>query len=192
MNIKIVRLMGKFGFFAPVVGSIMILLSLNSTSNWSITADTLSDLGRSGFGSVLFNSGLLMSGAVMMLFSTGLYEFTKGNIIGQIGSIFYIAASFIVCALGVATVNVQPIHTYLSTSLFILIPIIMAASGSYLYELNMKKYAMLAVIGFIISSGIWLINGKVNAIKEIIALGALTLWQFPLGIWMSRREIIKD
>jgi hypothetical membrane protein len=184
--------MGKFGFFAPVVGSIMILLSLNSTSNWSITADTLSDLGRSGFGSVLFNSGLLMSGAVMMLFSTGLYEFTKGNIIGQIGSIFYIAASFIVCALGVATVNVQPIHTYLSTSLFILIPIIMAASGSYLYELNMKKYAMLAVIGFIISSGIWLINGKVNAIKEIIALGALTLWQFPLGIWMSRREIIKD
>ena len=192
MNIKIVRLMGKFGFFAPIVGSIMILLSLNSTSNWSITADTLSDLGKSGFSSVLFNSGLLMSGAVMMLFSTGLYEFAKGNIIGQIGSILYIAASFIVCALGIATINVQPIHNYLSTILFVLIPIIMAAFGSHLYQLDMKKYTMLAVIGFIISSGIWLIEGKVNAIKEIVALGALTLWQLPLGIWMARREIVED
>jgi hypothetical membrane protein len=184
--------MGKFGFFAPIVGSIMILLSLNATSNWSIAADTLSDLGKSGFSSVLFNSGLLMSGAVMMLFSTGLYEFTKGNIIGQIGSILYIASSFIVCALGIATINVQPIHNYLSTSLFVLIPIIMAAFGSHLYQVDMKKYAMLAVIGFIISSGIWLIEGKVNAIKEIVALGALTLWQLPLGIWMARREIIED
>ena len=192
MNIKIVRIMGKFGFFAPLVGFFMILLSLNSTSNWNITTNTLSDLGKSGFGSVLFNSGLLMSGAVMMLFSTGLYELTKGNTIGQIGSILYIAASFIICALGVATVNVQPIHNYLSMSLFFLIPIIMATFGKYLYELDMKIYAILAMIGFIISSGIWLIKGEINAFKEVVALGGLTLWQLPLGIWMSRREIIED
>lgn len=192
MNVKIVRLMGKFGLFAPIVGLIMILLSLNSTSNWSITSDTLSDLGRSGFGSVLFNSGLLMSGAVMMLFSTGLYEFTKGNIKGQIGSILYIASSVTVCALGVATINVQPIHNYLSWSLFILVPLSTAAFSIYFYEKNMKIYAILAAVGFIISSGIWLTEGEVNAIKEVIAFGTLALWQFPLGIWMSRQEIIED
>jgi hypothetical membrane protein len=189
MNVKIVRLMGKFGFLSPLVGLIMILLSIINNPEWDIRFQTLSDLGRSGFGSVLFNSGLLMTGAIMLLFTNGLFELTKGDNKGQIGSILYFGVSLVICALGVATINIQPIHNYLSITLFGLIPLSMGIFSIFLYERDMRRYAIVSSVCFLISAGIWGVGGKVNAIKEIIAVTALALWQITLAYWMSKQRI---
>jgi len=85
VNVKIIRIMARFGTPSPVIGAIVILLSISITPSWSL-AQSLIDLGSGGFGSVLFNSGLLMAGSLAMLYAAGLFEFTIGDIIGQIGS----------------------------------------------------------------------------------------------------------
>jgi hypothetical membrane protein len=187
MNVKIVKLMGVFGLLSPIVGLIMMGIAIMLTPGWSITKDTLSALGGDSFGNMIFNSGLPMAGALMMLFSTGLFEISERRIIGQIGSLLYLLASVIIVVLGVANINVQPIHNYLSVALFVLIPLSLAANSANLYSMKLKIYAALGVVGFILSAVVWATPGPVNALKETVALIGLVVWQIPLGYWMRKQ-----
>ena len=191
MNVRIIKLMGLFGLLSPFVGLIMIWIAVLLTPGWSITKDTLSALGGDAFGNMVFNSGLPMAGALMMLFSTGLFEISKRRIIGQLGSLLYLLASVIIVALGVATINVQPIHNYLSVALFVLIPLSLAANSANLYLMSLKIYAALGILGFILSAGIWATPGPVNGLKETVALIGLAVWQIPLSYWM-RMQVDED
>ena len=67
LNVKIMKMAGFFGVVAPVLGFAMIFLAIRASPWFSWTANALSDLGVSGFGSVIFNSGLAMTGALMMI-----------------------------------------------------------------------------------------------------------------------------
>lgn len=191
MNTKIVKLMGLFGLLAPFVALIMIGIAAWLTPGWSITKDTLSSLGGDAFGNMVFNMGLPMSGALMMLFSTGLFEMSEKRIVGQIGSLLYLLSSVIIVVLGVATIKVQPIHNYLSVTLFVLIPLSLAANSVNLYLMNMKTYAILGVLGFIISAGVWATPGPVNGLKETVALIGLVIWQMPVAYWM-RKQVVEE
>ncbi|TRO49392.1 DUF998 domain-containing protein, partial [Candidatus Bathyarchaeota archaeon] len=123
MNVRIVRLMGWFGIVAPFIAALMIYVSAASTPGWSVTEQTLSHLGSGEFGAVLFNGGLAMSGALMLLFGAGLYEFSAGDTVGRIGAGLYILGSGIVVGLSVATIEVQPIHNLVATALFAALPV---------------------------------------------------------------------
>jgi hypothetical membrane protein len=188
MNVKIVRLMGFFGVAAPIIGALMILLSARYTPGWDPAGQTLSQLGAEGFGAVLFNSGLLMTGAVMMLFSTGLFEVSKRDRRGQVGSATYLAASVLTAVLGVATVQYQPIHDFLAMVLFILIPLSMVAYSVYLWMRGLRAYAALGILGGVICVTVMELGGPINAFKELASAGSLGVWQMALGYWMLRQR----
>jgi len=186
MNVKIVRLMGFFGVAAPIIGAIMVSLSVASTPGWSPAKDTLSVLGAEGFEAVLFNGGLAMMGAVMMLFSTGLFELSKKAPVGQVGSAMYLAASVITVVLGLVNINHQPYHDYLATLLFALIPLSMIVFSVHLRGMRLSVYAALGLIGGAIAAGAILV-GPVNGYSEIASALALSVWQMFLGLWMYRQ-----
>jgi len=186
MNVKIVRLMGFFGVAAPIIGAIMVSLSVASTPGWSPAKDTLSVLGAEGFEAVLFNGGLAMMGAVMMLFSTGLFELSKKAPVGQVGSAMYLAASVITVVLGLVNINHQPYHDYLATLLFALIPLSMIVFSVHLRGMRLSVYAALGLIGGAIAAGAILV-GPVNGYSEIASALALSVWQMSLGLWMYRQ-----
>ena len=75
--------MARFGTFSSIIGAIMILFSVSLTPGWGLS-QPLSYLGSEGFGSVIYNSGLLMTGSLAMLYAAGLFEFTKDDIVGQL------------------------------------------------------------------------------------------------------------
>jgi hypothetical membrane protein len=183
MNLKVVRLMGLFGIAAPIVGALMITLSILSTPGWSPADDTLSVLGSSGSGSVLFNNGLLMTGAVMMLFSSGLVELGNKKPIGLVGGAMYLAASVITVALGLVTINHQPYHDYLAVLLFTLIPLCMTVFSVHLWGMGQKGIASLGYVGGAVAAGALLL-GSVNAYSETASILALSVWQVALGFWM--------
>jgi hypothetical membrane protein len=188
MNVRIVRLMGFFGVAAPIVGALMIFISVQSTPGWDPASQTLSQLGAEGFGAVRFNSGLLMTGALMMLFSTGLFEVSKGDRRGQVGSATYLVASVLTAVLGVATVQYQPIHDFLAIVLFVLIPLGMMAYSIYLWTRGLKTYAVLGLVGGVIGIAVMEWGGPINAFKELASAGALGVWQMALGYWMLRQR----
>ncbi|MCW4049197.1 MAG: DUF998 domain-containing protein [Candidatus Bathyarchaeota archaeon] len=187
MNIKIVRLMAIFGVVAPFLGLFMIVLSASFTSGWSFWAHPLSDLGSGEFGATLFNSGLAMTGSLMLLFSTGLFELTKRDTVGQIGSVLYLVISGIVVVLSLATIEVQPHHNYLATALFVLTPLTMMLFALYLWRKEMKTYAYLSAAAAILGVAAFAISGPVTGFKEAISLTGLGVWEIALGLWMRKQ-----
>lgn len=189
MNTRVVKLMGRFGIATPIVGALMIVLSVLNNPGWDYATQTLSQMGAEGFGSVLFNSGLLMTGAVMMAFSGGLFELTKDDMSGMIGSAMQLSVSIIMCVLGIVTINMQPFHDQLATALFILIPCSLIAMSVYHLSNNMKKHGYIAGAAALISIVVWVTGGEVNAVKQLIVFGAMSIWQISLGYWMHTLEV---
>ncbi len=187
MNVRIVRLMGWFGIVAPIIAALMIYVSIASTPGWSLTEQTLSHLGSGGFGAVLFNSGLTMSGSLMLLFGAGLYEFSDGDTVGIIGAGLYILGSGIVVGLSVATIEVQPIHFQASVALFAALPLSAAVTSVYAWRIGLKPYAVIGFAAAAISVGVWAAAWSVMALYEVMALAPIALWQMALGYWMCRQ-----
>jgi hypothetical membrane protein len=188
VNVRIVRLMGFFGVAAPVIGALMIFISVQYTPGWSPADGTLSQLGAEGFGAVMFNSGLLMTGATMMLFSSGLFEVAKGDRRGQVGAATHLAASVLTVALGVATVEHQPIHDFLALMLFVLMPLGMIAYSVHLWSRGLRAHAALGLLGGLVGIAAMELGGPLNALKEMASAGSLGLWQAALGAWMMRQR----
>ena len=187
MNVKIVRAMARFGTLGPVIGAIVILISISMTPGWGLS-QTLSDLGSEGFGSVLFNSGLLMAGSLAMLYAAGLFEFTKGDIVGQIGSASFLIYAVSTCILGIAVIDLGDIHNQIATLLFAMIPVSAALLSYNLYSRNLTKYAILGALSTILGILPWVIGGPIGAVKELIALIPLSILQVALGVHMYRLE----
>jgi hypothetical membrane protein len=166
----------------------MLYISITFTPNFGIINKTLSELGTGGFGSVIFNGGLMMTGALMMLFSTGLWELGKNNFKGMVGSMLYLSISLIIVILSFVNINIDPWHYYLSIALFTFIPLSIIIFSLYLLDMDLRSHAIIGFITGAVSIIIWIIGGPVNGLKELISLLSLTVWQMPLGYWMVKRK----
>lgn len=172
---------------APIFSAVMIYLSIGSTPGWSLTEETLSQLGAVGFGAVLFNNGLVMSGALMLVFGAGLYEFSAGDMVGRIGSALYLLSSGLVIGLSLATVKVQPIHNVATTALFIALPLSATVTSVYAWRIGLKPYAAMGFAASAVSAVVWAAAGNVTAFYEVMAIAPIGLWQMTLGYWMCRQ-----
>lgn len=187
MNIKIIRVMARFGTASPVIGAIIILISISITPEWSMS-QPISDLGSEGFGSVLFNSGMLMAGSLGMLYAAGLFEFTKGDTVGQIGSAAFLIYALSTCILGVAVIDLGDFMDQIPLVLFAMIPVSAALLSYNLYTRNLTRYALLGALAAIFGIIPWVMGGPVNAVNELIALIPISVLQMALGIHMYRLE----
>jgi hypothetical membrane protein len=177
--------MSRFGTLNPVIGVIMVLLSIYLTPEWSL-GDSLFDLGLSGFGSVLFNSGLLMSGSLAMIYSAGLFEYTKDDIVGQVGSISFLIYSLSISILGISIIDLGFYREYVILLLFIMIPLSTLLLSYFLYKRGLKKFTIFGVFVIIFSLIPWILGGQIDAFKEFIALLPFNFWQIMVGLHMYR------
>jgi len=189
MNVRIVRIMGFFGVVAPLLAALIISLSAQNTPGWSTSSQTLSELGLGGFGAVLFNSGLRMTGSLMMLYGAGLWEYSKDTFVGKVGSSLYLLCSALVVALGVVRIDVQPLHDYIAMTFFMTLPLAVALSSVYAWRIGMKSYASLGFAAAAVGLGVWGLAGNVTAVYQIAALVPVGLWQMALGVWMFRQKV---
>lgn len=187
MNIKIVRVMARFGTPSPVIGALVVLISVSMTPEWSLN-QSLFDLGSEGFGSVLFNSGMLMAGSLAMLYAAGLFEFTQGDMVGKLGSAAFLVYAVSTCVLGINVIDLGEAYAQFSTLVFLMIPISTTLLSYYLYSRNLARYAILGVLAAIFGVIPWVMGGPVDAFMEIIALIPISVFQMALGLHMYRLE----
>lgn len=185
MNTKIIKIMARFGTFSPIAGAVMILLSTSMDPSWSLN-QSLSSLRSGGFSAVLFNSGLLMTGSLAMVYSAGLFEFTKGDLVGKIGSAAFLTYALSTCSLGIMIVDLGDAYYIIGKMLFIMIPLSAALLSINLYRRGLRRYASPGLIAVIFGVAPWLIGGPVDAVKELVALIPFNLWQLGLGLYLYR------
>ena len=189
MNIRIVKVMAKFGTPSSVIGAFMIGISILMTNNWSFTQDTLAALGVMGSGgAIIYNSGLLMAGSTAMLLAAGLFEFTEKDMIGQVGSAVFLAYSVSVCILGISILDLGEWVQYVSPAIYIMIPASSVLLGYTFYNKDMKIEAGLGVLSALVAIGVWVLGGPYTAMNQVISLLPFSVWQIMFGLHMYRLE----
>lgn len=192
MNVKVLRLAGFFGLAAPAFGFIMIAISILMSPWFSWTANALSDLGVEGPGSVIINSGLAMTAAIMMMFSTGLIEMTKGRLVGQVGGVLYFVACLFLIGIGIANETIKPYHLWVSVGFFVTLPLSVAVIGFFHFVNGMRFYAILAWGTAFLASGVWFLHWTSAAIPETLSVASLGVWQLLLSWWMWTMEEVSQ
>lgn len=189
MNVKIVKVMARFGTFSSILGAFMIGITIMMTENWSFSQNTFGELGVMGAGAaVLYNSGLLMAGALAMILAAAFFEFTKGDIIGQAGSAVFLAFSLSVCLLGVSILELGDWTKHVSPAIYVMIPLSATLLGYSLYKKGLKLQAGLGILAAAIGAAIWVMGGPMNALNQTIALVPFSAWQIYVGLYMYRLE----
>jgi hypothetical membrane protein len=189
MNLKVLRLAGFFGIVTPLFGLIIIGMSIWLAPWFSWTGNALSDLGGAeGFVAIVFNSGLAMTAALMMMFSTGLFEMTKGDIIGQIGSGVHLLSALLLLAIGLVNITIEPWHLYVSVSFFIAFPMSALIIGYFCLRKQMRFYTLLGWGTAILAGVIWLLPWGAAAIPEALSVSYMSIWQIILAYWMYTRK----
>jgi hypothetical membrane protein len=189
MNLKVLRLAGFFGIVTPLFGLLIIGMSiwLSPWFNW--TGNSLSDLGGAeGFEAIVFNSGLAMTAALMMMFSTGFFEMTKGDIIGQIGSGVHLLSALLLLAIGLVNINIEPWHLYVSVGFFIALPLSALIIGYFCFRKKMRFYTLLAWGTAVLAAAIWFLPWGAIAIPEALSVSYMGVWQLMLAYWMYTRK----
>ncbi len=187
MNTKLVRLFATFGMLAPILGLIIIFTSITITPAFKWDKNAISDLGVGGFEAVIFNSGMGMTAAVMMLFSACLFEYTKGSYTGLAGAAIHLAGSISLLGVGIANKNVEPWHMVAAISLFVSMPLSSLMMGLYQYKRGDFIFPILAAICAAVAIGVWFVNWPSIAIPEIISISAMTIWQILFSYWIRIR-----
>jgi len=184
MNVRILRLCGFFGMLTPVVGFIMVFLAISQAPWFSWTLNALSDLGVDGFEAVLFNSGLPLTGAVMMMFSAGLFELTKGSTVGRAGSAVHLASAVLLILIGVVNETIEPWHYVVSFAFFSSLAVMLAIMGVYHWRADQKHFTILAWSAAALGIVIWMLPWRGVALPEAISAICVSVWQVSLGYWM--------
>ena len=187
MNVKIVKAMAKFGTLSSILGAFMIGITITMTENWSFTQNTFSELGVMGAGAaIIYTSGLLMAGALAMLLAAAFFEFTSGDIVGQAGSVVFLAFSLSVCVLGVGIIDLGEWVRYVSPAIYVMIPLSATLLSYNLYKKGLQLHAGVGLVAAVIGAAIWLMGGPVNALNQTIVLAPFSVWQIYIGLYMYR------
>ena len=188
MNLKALRLTGFFGIISPLFGLMIIAASIWLSPWFRWTGNALSDLGAEGLGSVVFNAGLAMTAALMMMFSAGLLEMTRGDIIGQVGGAIHLLSAGLLIGIGVLNITIEPWHDYVSVGFFAAMPLSAMFIGGFCYRKKMRFYSLIAWGSATLAVVIWLLPWASVAIPEALSVAYISVWQMIMAHWMYIRK----
>lgn len=180
--------MAMFGTPSSIIGALMIFISITMTPEWTIS-QSITALGGEGFGSVIFESGLLMAGSLMMIFSAGLFEFTDGEFLGKMGSGGVLLFGLSVSALGISIIDLGEFRGYLIYAVFFIVPVSLALMSVHLFKRGLTVHAGLGAIAAVISIIPWVQGGPATATQELMVLLPFSIWQLVMGLHMYRIEV---
>jgi hypothetical membrane protein len=133
-----------------------------------------------------------MIGSLMMVFSLGFLELTKGCRTGRFGSILYLGGSFFLCGLGIYSETAVKSHYFTSLALFVILSLSLLSIGFFMTQNGLKQLGVLSLVAGAFSGGIWLLpfRAKSAAIIEGLSFSTVSLWSAVIGFWM--RSIERD
>jgi len=162
---RLIKAAAICGILGVIVVYLLILLAIFYYPNFSWFNNALSDLGVKGISAIIFNTSLIIGGALLFIFTIGLILYTKGAI-SKIGSISLLASAIFLALIGVFPENYGPIHFYVSVAFFVLTALSLLALASYLLLESSKLSGLLTLVGALIAALIWLLPWRGVAIPE--------------------------
>lgn len=127
------RIAGICGIAAPIVSFSTILISVALSPWFSWTSNALSDLGVSSVAAI-FNTGLVLAGALNLVFALGVRKMLTPSRVGNVGSALLFAVGVLSILVAIVTEQYMFGHIIVSLATFILTPISFLMIGAALIE----------------------------------------------------------
>ncbi|MHA1576102.1 MAG: DUF998 domain-containing protein, partial [Candidatus Thorarchaeota archaeon] len=180
--------MNKIGFFAPFIALIGIVIAIAISPNFTWWGNALSDLGhytRTDLGSlqlfsaIIFNTGLITTGLMMLYFSISLFK-QLNDPIGKIGLLIFMVSCMFLIGIGVLSENFGDLHFFVSVGFFLTFPFAFWTFGlSWLRFPSLRWFAVVSLLIPFVSLYIWIGIGSFwvgVAIPEIITAMSAIVW----------------
>ncbi|RLI50079.1 MAG: hypothetical protein DRO73_04345 [Candidatus Thorarchaeota archaeon] len=187
------------GAVAPLVALLCIVIAIAISPWFSWLDNALSDLGNYNNGmlaAVIFNAGLITTGAMLFVFLMRLMGRVHDTLTGVGLAIFLISVAFLTL-IGVFSENAGRIHFWVSVGFFFTFPFAMWAVGlSWLRFAHLRWFAVLSILLPFVSLCLWPVTFGGTApwtgvaIPEILtALTAIVwIWLFQLLLVRNKLE----
>lgn len=187
-----IRLGASCGLLAVVVFSVLYLTAVSQDPGYEFLEDYLSDLGV-GPGAWAFNSALVLSGALLLLFAAiGLAPLLGSSVPSRVGSGLLGLAGVLLMNVGVFTEDYGDTHFAFSVSFFL---VLLAALGVMTYALYETKALGVIGTGASVSSfvfGLLLLALGMNPFTETLAVMTILVWGGLLAaLMLFRAEVMR-
>jgi hypothetical membrane protein len=192
-GLKLLRLSGLCGIFGSVLPLIMVVAAtvLSSWFRWDTNA--LSELGV-GEQATLFNSAMLIGGALNFLFALGLLHYFDKEKLIRAGIFLIMISSFSLALVGVFTIDYHALHGIAAFGYFVLAPAGFLLVGSRTKERTIKNLsficgpvALLAIL--VLPAVIFLLPVRVGfAVPELAEGLIIAVWT----VFMSTRLLLQQ
>jgi len=172
----------------PFIAFTLILLAIAYSPSFSWTENALSDLGvQEGVTAVLFNTGLMISGILGILFAAGLFTLLQESLLGRIGALVFVLDMLALTAIGVFPESVEPLHFYASVTFFALLPVSMFLLGAAFLRMSRMKLGFFTFVTAMVAAIVWIVPfGKGVAIPEALSGLSVSMWSVVLGFKMLK------
>ena len=188
-----IKISGLSGILAPTLAFFLIFISILNYQNFSWIENTLSDLGIStGVSSLLFNYGLIVSGALFVVYSFGIFNFFHNKLMAKIGACVLLLTALMMSAIGVFPENIAPTHAYVSTLFFLLFPISTSLLAINFYFMKKIKLAFISILAIIVAVVAFVLinqSGQGIAILEVVHVLAMFVLPIILGYKMFKGNL---
>jgi hypothetical membrane protein len=176
----------------PLVAFAFILSAIALAQKFSWTDNALSDLGVMTWPTdIIFNTGLIISGILSIIFATGLYLSFNKNVLGRSGTTVFLFCAVALTAIGIFSENMEPIHIYASVAFFGLFPISMIVLTIAYFLLGKPRKALFTLAVALFAAIVWVLEFLFNyvpgvAIPETLSALAASLWAVAVGFSLTR------
>lgn len=184
---KIIKISGVCGILLTIVILVTLLLSINQNPWFSWTENAISNLGTQEASPLLFNTGVVLTGVLLLVFSLGLMLYFDD---GKPGPVFLMISSIFLMLIGIIPLP-HINHVHVSSMFFISFPLGFLITGylTFKSEDNFKRkmgvFALVvALIAAISSVFLLFLNGI--AIPEVLVVLPGFLWCMVYGYQMLK------
>jgi len=185
---KKLRVAGICGVIVPVVAFSCIFIAISLSPWFSWTANALSDLGVGGAAWV-FNSGLMASGILTMIFAVGLWATFRKRALGRVGAVVLFLDALALFGIGVFSEAAGVTHFYFSVAFFVLFPVSLFLLGSSAIMSGFRKFGSFTILIGVFTAIPWAFSWDGVAIPEAISALFASIWVIWEGVRLySGRE----
>jgi len=179
------RIAGVCGIASQVIGLTSLLTAVSMSPWFSWTENYLSVFGVKGSATTLFNSGLILTGILSLIFAIGLGKsLLSGRLLGLLGMVSLALGSAAFSAMGIFPRTTGILHNGASLSFFLLISLAIFLIGIRVITPSQKIWGALSltvVILMVVFQIVpWPWSGE--AIPQLLSILPWSLWTIAFGV----------
>ncbi|HJX23455.1 MAG TPA: DUF998 domain-containing protein [Candidatus Bathyarchaeia archaeon] len=186
---NVILVSGICGVVSPLLSLALIFLAISFSPWFSWFGNALSDLGVRDLAAVVFNSGLISSGVLTIVFTLGVKYLLRGGILSMIGRILLILTGVMLSGIGLFPETSGVTHFFFSVAFFILLPLSTWTLGADMLRYSREEpWGWFSLIIGAVAIIPWFFPWRGVAIPEMTSALAMSIWSIAMGLRLLRKS----